>query len=73
MEPNSFPRYSNKIIGFAPSRPDLIIGIDGGVKENNIEKIAETGVDEIFVGSAILMQPDPGAAYRRLLHLARKD
>ena len=47
-----------------------MISIDGGVKENNIAHIAQTGVNEICVGSAILPQPDPGAAYRKLLALA---
>jgi ribulose-phosphate 3-epimerase len=48
-----------------------ITGIDGGVKENNIEEIARCGVDEICVGSAIFLQPDPGAAYRKLTGLAQ--
>jgi ribulose-phosphate 3-epimerase len=43
--------------------------IDGGVKEDNIKEIAQTGVDAICVGSAIFSRPDPAAAYRRLVEL----
>jgi ribulose-phosphate 3-epimerase len=66
------PEVLDKIRELRRAMPHLIIGIDGGVKENNIKQIANTGVNEIFVGSAILMQPDPGAAYRKLLLLARE-
>ena len=64
------PEVLEKIKELRRARPNLTIGIDGGVKENNITQIVETGVNDIFVGSAILMQPDPGAAYRKLLLLA---
>lgn len=49
--------------------PGLKTGIDGGVKETNIVDVARTGVDGICVGSAIFMQKDPGASYRRLQSL----
>ncbi len=67
------PEVLDKIVELRQARPKLILGIDGGVKENNISQIAATGVNEIFVGSAILMQPDPGAAYRKLVLLANKE
>ncbi len=65
------PEVLEKIIELRKARPHLTISIDGGVKENNITQIAQTGVNEICVGSAILTQPDPGAAYRKLLLLAQ--
>jgi ribulose-phosphate 3-epimerase len=64
------PEVLEKIVELRKVRPYLTISIDGGVKENNIVQIARTGVNEICVGSAILTQPDPGAAYRKLLALA---
>jgi ribulose-phosphate 3-epimerase len=67
------PEVLDKIAELRQARPDLDIGIDGGIKENNIELIARSGVDEIFVGSAIFLQPDPGESYRRLVALARKS
>jgi ribulose-phosphate 3-epimerase len=67
------PEVLDKIVELRRVAPSLKIGIDGGVKETNIAEIARSGVNEIFVGSAILLQPDPGAAYRRLLALAQTD
>ncbi len=67
------PEVLAKIIELRRDRPELTIGIDGGVKENNIVQIAQTGVNQICVGSAILTQPDPGAAYRKLLLLAQEN
>jgi ribulose-phosphate 3-epimerase len=65
------PEVVSKIKELHQIKPDLKIGIDGGVKETNIQEIARSGVTDIFVGSAILLQPDPGVAYRKLLTLAR--
>ena len=63
------PEVLDKIAGLREARPDLSIGIDGGIKENNIAQIAQSGVNDIFVGSAIFLQPDPGASYRKLVSL----
>jgi ribulose-phosphate 3-epimerase len=67
------PDVLDKIVELRRLRPELSIGIDGGVKENNISQIAKTGVNEICVGSAILTQSDPGAAYRKLLSIANEN
>jgi ribulose-phosphate 3-epimerase len=64
------PEVLDKVAELRKARPNLIIGIDGGIKESNIAQIAKSGVDEICVGSAILMQPQPGEAYQKLLALA---
>lgn len=64
------PEVLDKIVELRQARPNLVIGIDGGIKESNIVQIARTGLDEICVGSAILMQPDPAESYRKLLKLA---
>lgn len=64
------PEVLDKIVAFRKAHPRLEIGIDGGVKENNIVQIAETGVNVIYIGSAIFMQPDPADSYRRLTRLA---
>jgi len=64
------PEVLKKVKQMRRANPELIIGLDGGVKENNIAEIAQSGVDEIFVGSAIFMQPDMAAAYRKLVTLA---
>jgi ribulose-phosphate 3-epimerase len=64
------PEVLDKIIEFRKLFPGVKTDIDGGVKEDNIEAIAKTGVNAICVGSAIFNQPDPAAAYRRLVELA---
>ncbi len=64
------PEVLDKIVAFRRAHPETEIGLDGGVKEANIAQIARTGVDVIYIGSAIFRQPDPGAAYRKLLALA---
>ena len=64
------PEVLDKIRAFRRSHPCLETGIDGGIKPDNILEIARTGVDVIYLGSAVFLQPDPAAAYRRLTELA---
>jgi len=64
------PEVLDKLRAFRKTHLRLELGIDGGVKEDNIVQIAETGVDVICIGSAIFRQPDPADAYRRLTRLA---
>lgn len=64
------PEVLDKVIELRQARPSLNIGLDGGVKESNIAEISKTGVDDIFVGSAILLQTDQGKCYRQLSALA---
>jgi ribulose-phosphate 3-epimerase len=64
------PEVLDKITSFRKTYPKMEIGIDGGIKETNIAQIARTGVDIIYVGSAIFLQPDPAASYHRLKKLA---
>ncbi|MDP6509689.1 MAG: ribulose-phosphate 3-epimerase [Dehalococcoidia bacterium] len=66
------PEVLEKVAELRSARPHLEIGMDGGVKEGNIAQIAESGVDILYVGSAILGQPQPAEAYRRLLSLAQE-
>lgn len=44
----------------------------GGIHENNIKKVVETGVDGAAVVSAIIACPDPCAAAQRLRQLLNK-
>ena len=64
------PEVLDKIVAFRKRYPDMETGIDGGVKASNIAEIARTGVDVIYIGSAVFLQPDPAAAYRQLKKLA---
>ena len=67
------PKVLDKVTGLRKARPETEIGVDGGVKENNITQIAQTGVDVIYVGSAIFLHPQPGESFRRLLALAQES
>jgi ribulose-phosphate 3-epimerase len=67
------PEVLDKIKDFRKAYPDMEIGIDGGIKENNIAEIARTGVNVIYIGSAIFLQPDPAESYRRLSELAQAN
>jgi len=65
------PEVLEKIADFRRTYFKTEIGIDGGIKENNIAEIARSGIDVIYIGSAIFLQPNPAAAYRRLTELAQ--
>ncbi len=67
------PEILDKIVAFRKAYPKMEIGIDGGIKENNIVQIARTGVNVIYIGSAIFLQPDPAESYRRLKKLAEAN
>jgi ribulose-phosphate 3-epimerase len=67
------PEVLEKITALRKAGPETEIGIDGGIKENNIAEIARTGVNVIYIGSAVFLQPDPAASYRRLKQLAEKS
>jgi ribulose-phosphate 3-epimerase len=63
------PEVLDKVVELRARKPNLEIGIDGGIKEGNVAEVARMGVDYICVGSAILMQPDPAEACHRLQSL----
>jgi len=67
------PEVLDKIVAFRKAYPKMEIGIDGGIKENNIGQIARTGVSVIYIGSAIFLQPDPAESYRRITKLAEES
>ena len=50
--------------------PSLVIEIDGGVSEKNIEMLVRAGARRFGVGSAIMKAEDPAAAYATLKTLA---
>ena len=64
------PEVMDKVIEFRSTFPGIATGVDGGMKESNVAQIARYGVDSIFVGSAIFLQPDPGESFRHLQDLA---
>lgn len=67
------PEVMDKVAELRSIQPEIEIGVDGGVKENNIREIASAGVDYICVGSAVFMQTDPTESYRRLQSLVQQN
>lgn len=61
------PEVLTKIAETRRKHADIEIEADGGIKENNILKVALAGVDSICVGSGIMLQPDPKLAYQKLI------
>jgi len=66
------PEVMDKVAKLRAIQPGIEIGIDGGIKESNIQEIARAGVDYICVGSAVFLQPDQAASYRRLQSLVQE-
>jgi len=66
------PEALQKVTELRRTHPKVEIGVDGGIKEGNIAQVAQTGVDVVYVGSAIFSQPHPGESFSRLLALAQQ-
>jgi len=64
------PAVLGKIKKFKTSHPETLVGIDGGIKRENIKSIAASGVDEIVVGSEIWGAENPKDEYIKLKQLA---
>lgn len=66
------PEVLEKVTEFHSARLDAATGVDGGIKESNITQVAQVGVDVIYVGSAIFLQPQPAESFRHLSTLAEE-
>jgi ribulose-phosphate 3-epimerase len=66
------PEVLDKLKELRREYPGMRIGMDGGIKAENITRVAAAGVDEICVGSAIFAAADPAEAFKRLNSLAEK-
>ncbi len=67
------PEVMDKVAELRHIRPEIEIGVDGGIKEGNIREVASAGVDYVCVGSAVFLQPDPAASYRYLQSLIQQN
>ncbi len=63
------PEVLDKVVELRARKPNLEIGVDGGIKEANIAEVARLGLDYICVGSAIFVQPNPAQAFHHLQSL----
>lgn len=53
--------------------PDLLISVDGSVNAATIPKLIRAGAHRLIVGSAVVGQSDPEAAYGELCTLVRES
>lgn len=60
------PEVLTKIKSLRQNFPDVKIGIDGGVRNANIEELKNAGIDVFVVGSGILKSPDVKKAIEEL-------
>lgn len=51
---------------------DILLEVDGGVKVENIARIAAAGADTFVAGSAIFGAPDPDGGYKNVFEKLRK-
>ncbi|MDD4322639.1 MAG: ribulose-phosphate 3-epimerase [Dehalococcoidales bacterium] len=65
------PEVMDKLKLFRAKYPAIEIGIDGGVKEENLKMIVESGASSICVGSAIFLSINPAESYNRLRNIAQ--
>jgi len=60
-----------KILMEETGRTDLLIEIDGGIKESNIAEVSATGVNIFVAGSSVFKADSPTQTVRRLKQKAR--
>jgi len=64
------PMAPARIAEFSARFPGVLISVDGGVSENNIQDLVRAGARRFGVGSAISKAADPAAAYQRIKSVA---
>ena len=63
------PGVLDKIKNFKNKYPQKQIGIDGGIKQDNLLQVKKAGLDYACVGSAILKSNDPAKSFGELVKL----
>ena len=63
------PGVLDKINNFKNKYPHKQIGIDGGIKQDNLLQVKKAGLDYACVGSAILKSNDPAKSFGELVKL----
>jgi len=65
------PEVLQKARELSQMRKKIILALDGGVKFDNVREIADSGVEQIDVGSAIFKNGDPRANYKKFAELVK--
>jgi ribulose-phosphate 3-epimerase len=66
---NTYKKIADVKALSATRNPNLYIEIDGGVDENNIAKLIETGANVLVAGNAVFSAADPVKAISKLKHM----
>lgn len=66
---NFIPEVMDKIRELRREYPEADIGVDGGIKKDNIKDAAGAGVNYICIGSAIFDEKDPKTAYEEFVSI----
>jgi len=64
------PQVLEKIAEFRREHPTFHIGVDGGIKNENVARLASAGGNDICVGSAIFLQPSTPECFYSLQSIA---
>ncbi len=64
------PDALEKVTAIREYKPDVIIGMDGGINLENIASIAAAGAQDLAIASAIFESDDPVAAIKELRNKA---
>jgi ribulose-phosphate 3-epimerase len=57
----------DRVVQLREIYPDAVIGVDGGISQENINLISRSGANIAVIGSAIFDNEDPQAAYREII------
>lgn len=57
----------DKIAKFKKSFPDMPLQVDGGIAEDTLSMVVETGADDLIIGSAIFNSPNPAESYKNFV------
>lgn len=63
----------DKVKELKDKKPEIEIAWDGGVNDDNAERLVQAGVDVLDVGGYVQRSNDPAAAYAKLVKTARKS
>ncbi|MDO8637139.1 MAG: ribulose-phosphate 3-epimerase [Dehalococcoidia bacterium] len=67
------PEVLDKVKEFRAKGFKMEVGMDGGIKADNIKMIKDAGVDYACVGSGVFNHGAPQDAYRNLVKLVKND
>ena len=65
------PLVLQKIADTKKLSPQLIVGVDGGVKKENIQSVFQAGADYAVVGSGVMEAEDPVVAFKALEEMVK--